>query len=387
MKIPIAYNLRNLAVRKTSTLMTAIGIGLTVAVLVSALALVNGLRTAFENTGNPLQILALQKGSTSELGSFVTREKFGQLSSLDGIARGHSGNLLASLEMVQVINLPSVDDPKGMNVTVRGLSPSGVEMRSVTLISGRWFQTGQREVVAGKAAAKRYPRARLGQRLRFGKGDWDVVGVMDGGQSAVNSEVWGDLNQISSDYNRQGTLSSILVRATDATAVPALIGAINDDTQLGMSAMRERQYYAKQTSAGAPIEFAGIFIAVIMAVGSSFAAMNTMYAAVARRSKEIGTLRVLGFSRSSILLSFLIEGLLLSLLGGAMGCLLVLPLNSVTTGVGNFVTFSEIAFNFRVGLTTMSIGMLFAALVGSAGGFFPAWSAAKRSILEALRES
>jgi len=210
---------------------------------------------------------------------------------------------------------------------------------------------------------------------------------MDVGQSAINSEVWGDLNQISSDYNRQGSLSSVLVRASNDAAVPALIGAINDDVQLGLSAVPERQYYAKQTSAGAPIEFAGIFIAIIMAVGSSFAAMNTMYAAVARRSKEIGTLRVLGFSRSSILLSFWIEGLLLSLLGGAVGCVLVFPLNGVTTAVGNFTTFSEIAFNFRVGLSTILIGMLFAALVGSAGGFFPAWSAAKRSILEALRES
>jgi putative ABC transport system permease protein len=387
MKIPIAYNLRNLAVRKTSTIMTAIGVGLTVAVLVSALALVNGLRSAFETTGNPLQILALQKGSRSELGSFATRKEFDQLSSFEGIARDRSNNLLASLEMVQVINLPSVDDPKGMNVTVRGLSPSGVEMRSVSLVSGRWFQAGQREVVVGKAVAKRYPTARLGQHLRFGKGDWQIVGVMDGRQSALNSEVWGDLNQISSDYNRQGNLNSVLVRASDAAALPALISAINNDLQLSLSAMPERQYYANQTSAGAPIEIAGIFIAVIMAVGSSFAAMNTMYAAVARRRKEIGTLRVLGFSRGSILLSFLIEGLLLSLLGGAIGCLLVLPLNSVTTGVGNFVTFSEIAFNFRVGLSTMSMGMLFAAFVGSAGGFFPAWSAARGSILEALRES
>ena len=367
MKIPIAYNLRNLVVRKTSTIMTAMGIGLTVAVLVSSLALVNGLRAAFQNTGNPLQILALQKGSRSELGSFVTHQKFDQLSSLASIALDHSGNVLASLEMVQVINLPSVDDPKGMNITVRGLSPIGFEMRPVSLVSGHWFQNGQREVVVGKGVAKRYPRARLGQHLRFGKGDWEVVGVMDGGQSAINSEVWGDLNQISSDYNRQGTLSCILVRAADAAAVPTLLGAINDDLQLALSAMPERQYYANQTSAGAPIEFAGIFIALIMAVGSSFAAMNTMYAAVARRGKEIGTLRVQGFSRSSILLSFLIEGLLLSLLGGAVGCLLVLPLNSVTTGVGNFVTFSEIAFNFRVGLSTMLIGMLFAALMGSPG--------------------
>jgi putative ABC transport system permease protein len=154
-----------------------------------------------------------------------------------------------------------------------------------------------------------------------------------------------------------------------------------------MWAVPEREYYAKQTAAGVPIEFAGIFIAVIMAVGSSFAAMNTMYAAVARRGKEIGTLRVLGFSRGSILVSFQLEALLLSLLGGLMGSLLVLPLNGVTTGVGNFFTFSEIAFNFRVGLSAISIGVLFAVLVGSFGGFFPAWAAAKKGILEALRDA
>jgi putative ABC transport system permease protein len=387
MKIPIAYNLRNLAVRKASTLLTAVGIGLTVAVLVAALALVNGLRSAFQNTGNPLQILVLRKGSTSELGSYVGRENFGQLRALEGIAQDHSANPLVSLEMVQVINLPSVDSPKGMNVTVRGLSLEGTEMRPVKLTNGRWFQVGRREVVVGKWVAKRYPRAQIGQHLRFGRGEWVIVGVMDGGQSAINSEVWGDVNQISSDYNRQENLSSILVRAADAAAVPSLIRTINDDRRLGMEAVPEREYYAKQTSAGVPIEFAGIFIAVIMAVGSSFAAMNTMYAAIARRGKEIGTLRVLGFSRGSILLSFQMEALLLSLLGGLVGALLVLPLNGVTTGVGNFFTFSEIAFNFRVSLSTISIGLLFAVLVGAFGGFFPAWSAAKKGILEALREA
>jgi putative ABC transport system permease protein len=387
MKIPFAYNLRNLAVRKTSTLMTAVGIALTVAVLVSALALVNGLRTAFQNTGNPLQILVLRKGSASELGSFVARENFGQIRALRGIAQDPSGLPLVSLEMIQVINLPSVDSPKGMNITVRGLSPAGIAMRPAKLTAGRWFQAGQREVVVGKWVAKRYPRAQIGQQLRFGRGAWEIVGVMDGGQSAINSEVWSDVEQISSDYNRQGSLSSILVRAAGSGSVPSLIKAINDDRQLGMWAVPEREYYAKQTAAGVPIEFAGIFIAVIMAVGSIFAAMNTMYAAVARRGKEIGTLRVLGFSRGSILVSFQLEALLLSLLGGLMGSLLVLPLNGVTTGVGNFFTFSEIAFNFRVGLSAISIGVLFAVLVGSFGGFFPAWAAAKKGILEALRDA
>jgi len=386
MKIPLVYSLRNLVVRKTTTLMTVAGIALTVAVLVASLALVNGLRTAFANTGNSLQILALRKGGTSELGSSVTREAYAQLRALGGIARSRSGEPLASLEMVQVINLPSVDNPKGMNVTLRGLLPVGMEMRNVRLVSGRWFEAGQREIVVGKSVAKRYPRARLGRHLRFGRGDWAIVGVMDGGQSAVNSEIWGDLNQISSDYNRQNGLSSILVRAANAATIPALINSINDDRQLNVSAMPEQQYYASQTSSGMPIEFLGILVAVIMAVGSSFAAMNTMYAAVARRSREIGTLRVLGFSRGSILLSFLIEALLLSVAGGALGCLITLPLNFVTTGIGSFTSFSEIAFNFRVGFAAMATGMIFATFVGATGGLFPARNAAKKEILGALRE-
>lgn len=386
MKIPLVYNLRNLVVRKTTSLMTAAGIALTVAVLVSSLGLVDGLRAAFANTGDARQILVLRKGGTSELGSLVSREGFAQLRSIDGIAKNGAGEPIASLEMVQVINQPSVDNPRGMNITVRGLSQPGIGMRKVNLVSGRWFQSGRREIVVGKSVTKRYPRAQLGRRLRFGRGDWEVVGVMDGGQSALNSEIWGDLNQISSDYNRQDSLSSALVRATDAPAVPALINAINDDRQLNMLAIPERQYYASQTSAGAPLEFLGIFVAIIMAVGSSFAAMNTMYAAVARRSREIGTLRVLGFSRPSILLSFLIEALLLSVAGGVLGCLIALPLNKVTTGVGSFITFSEIAFNFHVGLSTMLSGVVFAMLVGAVGGFFPARSAAKKEILGALRE-
>jgi putative ABC transport system permease protein len=387
MNIPLTYNFRNLVVRKTTTLMTVAGIALTVAVLVSSLALVNGLRATFANTGNPLQILVLRKGGNSELGSSVSRESYEQLRTMSGIVRDTSNEPMVSLEMVQVINLPSVDDPKGMNVTLRGLLPVGIAMRNVHLVSGRWFQAGHREIVVGKSVAQRYPDAQLGRHLRFGKGDWLIVGIMDGGQSALNSEIWGDLNQVSSDYNREDNLSSILLRASNAAAVPALINAIGADRQLNLTALSEPAYYASQTSSGAPLEFLGILVAIIMAFGSSFAAMNTMYAAVSRRTREIGTLRVLGFSRMSILVSFLIEALLLSIAGGILGCLITLPLNGVTTGVGNFFTFSEIAFHFRVGLSTMAIGVIFAAIVGAIGGFFPARNAARKEILVALHEA
>jgi putative ABC transport system permease protein len=251
--------------------------------------------------------------------------------------------------------------------------------------AGRWFDTGKREVVVGKSIASRYPGAALGKRITFGRGDWDVVGVMDGGQTAQNSEIFGDLNQVSADLQRVEVLSSALVRATDAGAAAALLNSINDDQRLNMNAVSEKEYYALQTRSAAPIEYLGIFVCVIMAIGSSFAAMNTMYAAVARRSREIGTLRVLGFSQGSILVSFFIESVLLAGLGGVLGCLLVFPLNGVTTGIGS-TTFSELAFSFRVTPEIMLAGIAFAALLGALGGLFPARSAARKEILVALRE-
>ncbi len=386
MAIPIAYNLRNLVVRRTTTVMTALGIGLTVAVLLAVLALVSGLRSAFASTGNPLQILVLRKGGTSELASAVTREVFQDLKFQPGIAHNAAGEQMASLEMVTVINLQSAANPRGMNVTLRGLNPIGIEMRDLKLTAGRWFHTGRREIVVGKSVANRYEGAQLGKQLRFGKGWWEIVGVMDGGRSAVNSEIFGDLGQISSDFNRQDGLSSVLVRAQDRGSVNALVNSLNDDRRLNVKAQTEQAYYDAQTVSGAPLQALGIFVSIIMAVGSSFAAMNTMYAAVARRATEIGTLRVLGFSRASILFSFFTESVLLAVLGGLLGCLLVLPLNNVETGIGNFITFSEIAFSFRVTLPIMISGIIFAIFMGALGGLLPARMAAKKEILTALRE-
>jgi putative ABC transport system permease protein len=386
MAIPVTYNLRNLVVRKTTTLMTALGIALTVAVLLAMMALLTGLRATLSSSGDPLQIIVMRKGSETELVSNFTRQQFQDLKFKAGIARAQNGDPLASLEIVTVINLASVEHPEGSNVTVRGLLPIGLEMRKqLKLSSGRWFNVGKRELVVGKSIAQRYPGAALGKRITFSRGDWEVVGVMDAGQSAQNSEIFGDLNQVSADLDRTEVPSSALVRAPDAVTAEALLKSINDDQRLNMNAVSEKEYYALQTRSAAPIEYLGIFVCVIMAIGSSFAAMNTMYAAVARRAREIGTLRVLGFSRGSILVSFFIESVLLAGLGGVLGCLLVFPLNGVTTGIGS-TTFSELAFSFRVTPQIMLAGIVFASLLGAFGGVFPASSAARKEILVALRE-
>jgi putative ABC transport system permease protein len=387
MAIPISYNLRNLVVRKTTTIMTAVGVALTVAVLLAVLGLVSGLESAFASTGDPLHVLVMRKGGNAELTSLLTQEQFQIVKNFPGIRSGPAGQPMASLEVVTIANMPSADRPDGTNITLRGLSQAGMAMRKLNLVSGRWFQPGQREVVVGKHLAEVYENARVGKHLRFGKGDWLIVGVMDGRNTAVDSEIFGDGNQIASDFNRPDTYSSALLQATDDVAASALKKSLENDRRLNVTVMSEREYYDAQTVSSRPIKFLGIFVCIIMAVGSCFASMNTMYAAVARRSKEVGTLRILGFSRNSILVSFFLESLMLSLIGGLLACILVLPLNNVTSRMGNFITFSEMTFNIRIGPDIMAIGVTFALILGALGGFLPARQAAKKEILTALREA
>jgi putative ABC transport system permease protein len=388
MTIPISYNIRNLIRRRTTTIMTALGIALTVAVLLSVFAMVEGLRTSLTATGHPLHILVTRKGSSAELNSSMTQEQFQTIKVKQGVASLPDGAPMASLELVTVVILDSPENPAGINISLRGLTTTGFAMREYARIAeGRMFQPGRREVVVGKGLAKRYPKARIGSKLDFGRGEWDVVGVMDGGRSAADSEIFCDLAQLASDQNREAALSSVLIRAAGRDSMQALINDLSEDRRLNVDAVSEKSYYEAQTNSAAPIQFLGVFVAIIMAIGSSFAAMNTMYAAVARRSAEIGTLRVLGFSKFGILVSFMIESLLLSLLGGAIGCLLVLPLNNFTTGIGSFVTFSEFTFDFRITPGIMITGVVFALVMGALGGLFPAASAARKEILTALREN
>ena len=386
MAIPLAYNFRNLVVRKTTTIMTALGIALTVAVLLAILALISGLKATLATSGDPRHVIVTRKGSTAELTSLVTREQFQNLKVKPGIAAGSDGRPLASLELITIIALSRPANPSGDNITVRGLMPAGIEMRhNVRLVAGRWFQKGLNEVVVGKALAEQYPGVAVGKRIHLGRSDWTIVGVMDAGQGAQESEIWGDLDPVSADWNRINYLSSALVEASDAAGAKALANSIADDQRLDLGAELEKDYFDHQTQSALPIGVMGVFVSIIMAVGSSFAAMNTMYAAVARRAREVGTLRVLGFSRASILFSFFVESVLLSALGGMLGCLLVLPLNGANTQIG--ANFTQLAFSFRVTPVSMAAGILFAVLLGSMGGLFPAAAAARKEILTALRET
>ncbi|HKW98113.1 MAG TPA: ABC transporter permease [Bryobacteraceae bacterium] len=386
MAIPLSYNLRNLRERKTHTIMTALGLALTVAVALSVLALVDGLRQTFRASGDPLNILVLRKGATTELASNFNRSVYNDLKFKPGIARTPSGEPMASLELVTVIGLESPEHPEGTNVNFRGLKPIGIRMRKdLEIVAGRWFRPGFREAVVGQSVAARYPEMGVGGKLHLGHGDWDVVGVMRAGESSINSEIFCDLDQVAADENRPEVLSSTLLQAADAVSKAALIRDLSDDQRLNVDAVGEVEYYDRQTRSSAPVEFVGLFVAALMSIGSSFAAMNTMYAAVSHRAREIGTLRVLGFSKGAILLSFLLESLALAALGGIIGCLLVLPLNNLTSAIGSFTTFSETTFHFRVTPQIMGIGMLFAGFMGTLGGLFPASNAARKEILVALR--
>ncbi len=395
MAIPLSYNIRNLKLRKGLTVMTALGIALTVTTAVFLMALLAGLDKAFATSGDALNVLVMRKGSTAELSGGFDANLFPTLKTLPGIATDSEGQPLASGEWVVVAVLPRKDGTGEVNVSVRGLMPAGLALREaeknpkgetrLKLVEGRWFSTGQREVVIGKSIHDRFAGANVGDTMDFAKGQWKVVGVFDSGGTAYDSEIWGDVNQIAVDFDRQGGYASVYLRATDPVAADALVHRVSDDQRIKLEGTLETEYYEKQTSSGGPIKFIGIVVAVIMAIGSSFAAMNTMYAAVAYRSREIATLRIIGFSKPSILTSFVIEALLLSLLGAIVGIILVLPFNGHTTGIGNSVTFSETVFSLQLTWRVVITSVVFAAVMGLAGGFAPAWQAARQDILTSLR--
>jgi putative ABC transport system permease protein len=390
MGVPLNYNLRNLVERKGTTLMTAVGIGLTVAVLITSIAMTNGMNAVFSGTGHPRQVVVLRKGTDAELNSQIKEEWYQVIRQLPGIARGADGQPIASPEAQTVVNLPSVENPNGMNVTVRGLLPVGMKMRDgAVLKQGRWNEPGKREVAVGEGIAARYPAARVGRSLQFGRGTWEVVGEFCDGDSAANSEIWADLNQLRGDFEQQGGCNSVLVRVESDAAIDTFKNAVAADQRLGTSTFGEREYYQQLTksSNGQVLQFIGFFVAVVMAVGAGFAAANTMYAAISRRAREIATLRAIGFGRGAILRSFLLESVCLALIGAAVGILIALPLNNLSAGVGNWQTFSETAFKFKIDHRAIVAGLVFATAIGAVGGLLPAWSASKKNIVTTMRET
>lgn len=367
--------------------MTALGIALTVTTAIFILALLAGLNAAFKGSGNPLNVLVLRKGSTAELAAGgVDRDALPIMKDLPGVARDTQGQPLVSGEDLLVVVLPRNDGTGETNVTVRYLSPTGIQMRpEVKLVAGRWFTPGQHEIAVSKSIHNRFAQANIGDSMWIGKGPWTVVGIFDAGGTAHDSEIWGDINQLASDFDRT-SYNSVLLRATDPVAADALKNRVSDDQRLKLNGMLETDYWSKQTSSGNPIKFVGMIVAVIMAIGSCFAAMNTMYAAVAYRSREIATLRVIGFSRPSILTSFVFESVMLSLLGALVGIVLMLPFNGMTTGTNNPVTFSEAVFSLRMTPSVVGSAVIFAVIMGLFGGIAPAWHAARREILASLRD-
>jgi ABC-type antimicrobial peptide transport system permease subunit len=386
--VPLSYNIRNMILRKRLTIMTALGIALTVMTTVFLLMLLAGMKKAFVSSGDPLNVLVMRKGSTSELVGGFTKDKVPILRQLPGIATDSHGQPLVSPEWVVIVALPQRGASGTVNITMRGMEEDGIELRrdKVKLTAGTWFSPGQREVVVSSAIHDRFDHTNPGDMIDFGKGPWKVTGIFDAGGSAYGSEIWGDYNQVADQFNRQNAVGNVYLRATDPIAADALKHRVADDQQLQLMGMLETEYYNKQTSSGAGIRLMGFIVALTMAIGSIFAATNTMYAAVAYRSREIGTLRIMGFRRGSIVVSFIFEAVLLALLGAAVGIILMLPFNGMSTSTANQVTFSQVVFSMRITLQVVLTAVIFAIAMGLIGGVAPAWGAARREILAALRD-
>jgi len=386
MLIPFKYNFRSVMVRRASAFVTIASVALIVVIFIGVMALAYGIETAMVRSGDPLNVMARRRGADSEMSSSVSPEAMHILRSLPSIRSSPDGKPMAAAELVVVVNLPKRGEELGSNITIRGTSPEGFALRpQVRLVEGRLYRQGLNEAVVSRAVARRFDNVRIGDRLRLGKGEWEITGYFEAANTAFDSEIWVDVNQLASDYNR-ASYSSALLRADDEAGVAALIQAIETDRRFNLMAERETDYYKDQTRSAKPIRFFGLFIVVVMGIGGCFAAMNTMYAAVAYRSREIALLRTLGFKRRGILFSFLIESLLLALLGGLVGSFLVWPINGLTTGTTNWRTFSEVAFAFRVSPGMALEGLGFAALMGLLGGLLPASRASSRSSGAEMKE-
>jgi putative ABC transport system permease protein len=386
MALPLKYNLRNIIVRKGSTLATAFTIGLTVAVFLLVMALARGIDSTLASSGEPLNMIVLREGSTAELNSSITQENFKDLMYLDGVARENEQPLAAG-EIITLIYKARKGMSQGSNVTVRGVGPMSFKLRSgFKVVAGRLFQPGLTEAVVSKRIAERFQGLEIGDKFRIQTTDYTVVGLFDSAGKAFESEIWVDINSLASTTKRTDSFSTALLRVKDQNALNTLTKRITDDPKLHLKATSERTFYEdQQGQASGALKALAVFITFIMAVGAGFAGMNTMYAAVARRTKEIGTLRVLGFGRLSILIAFLLESVSIALLGAAIGIVLSLPLNLVSTGTSNWVTFSEIAFNFRVTPDLMLWALTFGAVIGFVGSLFPSIRASRFRIVDALR--
>jgi len=426
MALPLRYSLRNVVVRWRSTLATVLGIALVVFVFVLLQSLAAGIEKSSGHTGDPRNILVVRKGSTAESASLISRETLRAIQYFEEIARNEHGEPVLSADVLVLVSLPRNDGSGEANVLLRGVTPRGLELRpQVKLVPGltnvvldraslsnvwaplraivsarhalgkqfqppppmvasRWFVPGQREIVVSARLAKRFANFGIGQSFKAGTASFKVVGWLDGGGSAFDSECWLDADECRSIFERD-LYSSLIIRPADERAAPRLLRRLEEDRRFKLKAEKEVDYYRKQTLTAAPIKWLGGFLAIMMSVGAVFAAMNTMYATIGARTREIGTLRVLGFPRRAIVVALLLEGALLATVGGALGCGIAFLWNGYATATMGWETFSELVFEFTVTPRLVVMGMIFALVVGILGSLLPAVRASRLEMIEALK--
>jgi putative ABC transport system permease protein len=391
MKIPIKYTLRNLWTRRLTTALTITGIALVVFVFTAVLMMAYGIQKTLVDTGSDNNIVVLRKAATSEISSIIMRDQANVIRTLPNIAKSPDGKPLLSEEIAVVINLTFNTKAGGFgNITVRGITPDGVQLRQqVKLTKGRMFQWGSREIVVGASIRKRFLNTNIGEQIKFGGDKWTVVGWFDAGGSGFDSEIWGDVDQLGQSFGYTGAFSSILIRLERQDAYEDFLTAFNKDLRLHeLEIKREKKFYADQSEDMAVfIRILGIAVTVIFSAGAMIGAMITMYAAVSNRTVEIGTLRALGFRRRSVLGAFLIESLVLALMGGFIGLCLASLLQFFQISMINFGSFAELAFGFSLSLSIVIDALVFSLIMGIIGGFLPSVRASRLNIVTALRSS
>ena len=384
--IPLRYNVGNLRARKVSTLMSIFGIGVVIAVMVSMMALNNGVEKATVSSGSKDNLMIMREGAEAELSSWVTKDAFHIIRALPGLAITPKGEPIVSPELVILFKLPKRDNPKGSNVTVRGVTPMAFALRPyVKLVEGRMFKPGVNELIVARRVATRFVNCNVGDSFQFGPQRYNVVGIFEAGNTAFDSEMWADAGFLGSARKRDA-YSSVVAKPVDAHAYEDLKNTIKNDNRLKLKVESEYQYYDDQTRGLLGIKILVGIVTIFMVFGAILGTMNTMFSAVASRTRELATLRALGFKRRTVIASVLVESAFVALLGGITGVVLSLPINGISTGTTNWNTFSEVAFSFRVDPQVATRAILIALIAGVVGGLLPAIAAARKPIPRALRE-
>jgi len=389
MKIPLKYTMRNFRTRRLTTGITIVGIALVVFVFTAVLMLAAGIRKTLVATGSPDNIIVARKAANGEISSIILNETYNIILSLPQVAKGQDGKPLATGDAVVIINIPKRDGGIS-NVTVRGVSSAAFQLRpQVKIVDGKNFTWGAREIIVGSSIARRFQGVEIGSTIKFGGDTWTVVGRFEAGGTGFDSEIWGDVTQLQDAFSRQGTFSTVTFRLTSSDQLNALTKAFESDHRLQQfEAKTEQKFFADQSEfMSIFIGALGIFITIIFSVGATIGAMITMYAAVAHRTVEIGTLRALGFRRRSILAAFMTESMLISFVGAVIGLGLASFLQFFSVSTLNFGSFSELEFSFALSPNTVFSSIAFALLMGMVGGFLPAVRAARLNIVNALRSA